>query len=185
MMPGIAPLLLADALLAAALHIRIIPDARSVAERVAQVDAVVVATVESARSEVIDADPQEAEFVRQYIPGFKIPDQQATGYRVRVVDSLKSFPSPTPPTSVVYLFNDGPDAPELRPGQTYLLFLAFDRRLQSLVISPFDVYPIGPSRIEPTRLSVLTAYGAEILNRSPSDAVAHVRGATASVQNRP
>ena len=160
----------------------VVPQAQSLAERIARVDAVLIVRVQQTRIGSFDANPDDVKLFAQL--GRTAPAMPALQYRVQVIENLKTHPSIIERSALVVYQraghgNDGGPTldgiPSLRRPGAYLVFLEFDPRLPALLVSPIDIYPLRGERLEPNRLSTETAYAAEIFNRPVADVVAHLR----------
>jgi hypothetical protein len=164
------------------------PSEATVAERLANVDAVALVQVKGQpRTRALDMKP----ILEAANPGILLPEMivPITEYELRVVEVMKSHSSVEAGAMItvggrggriargpVDLVTEGLGY-ELSPGATYILFLQFNEALGTFTTTPFDVFGVDGPRVSTTRVGQHTMYGKEIGDKPISNALATVRAA--------
>jgi hypothetical protein len=157
--------------------------AATLAERVGQVDAILLVRAEGVPAvRVVPVDPAKVRFPTPYAEA----PQVCTQYAVRVLDVLKEHPAAGVVGTNATLLQLGGDAdwqgisihggkphPDLIAASDYLVFLTYDRDLDALMLSPYDTYELDSGTVRAIRSGELR-YGHEIVGHSVQEAIAAI-----------
>lgn len=166
------------------------PDERTLAERIAHLDATLVVRVVGERRGIATQIPLELYGPLVNLPGFDPPPMIHTEYAVEVVEVLKATPIAAAAGARTTLILSGGEAvwkgrrmiapdtsPPLVVGDIYVMILYKTRSNDALVAEDEDIFHVSERRVKAHRATGPWAYTRAVLNQPLPTAMAAFRAA--------